>query len=62
MKFRRNYKLEKIEGVDMIELEPGDKFFIKTPSTSEGQMMKGRIDNCGILVIESEKRNIKIKY
>ena len=34
MKIRRNYKIEKTEGVELIELEHGDNFLIVIPATS----------------------------
>lgn len=62
MKIRRNYKLEKIEGVDLIELKHGDNFLIVVPATPGYASIRLSIDNFGKLVIKGEKRNIEIQY
>ena len=62
MKIRKNYKVEKIEGVDLIELEHGDTFLIVTPSTVGCASIQLLIDRFGKLVIKGSKRNIEIQY
>ncbi len=62
MKIRRNYKLEKIEGVDLIELKHGDNFLIVIPATPGYASIRLLIDNFGRLVIKGEKRNIEVQY
>jgi hypothetical protein len=62
MKMRKNYKTEKTEGVDLIELEHGDNFLIVIPATPGYASIQLLIDRFGKLVIKGEKRNIEIQY
>ena len=62
MRIRKNYKLEKTEGVDLIELEHGDNFLIVVPATSGYASIRLLINRFGKLVIKGEKRNIEIQY
>ncbi len=62
MKIRRNYKTEKTEGVDLIELERGDNFLVVIPATPGYASIRLLIDRFGKLVIKGEKRNIEIQY
>lgn len=54
MKIRRNCKLEKIEKVDLIELEQGDNFVIVNPYAPGYTSIRLQIDNFGKLIIKGE--------
>jgi hypothetical protein len=53
VKIRRNCKLEKIEKVDLIELEHGDNFVIVFPYAPGYTSIRLQIDN-GKLIIKGE--------
>jgi len=54
MKIRRNCKLEKTEGVDLIELEHGDNFLIVIPYAPGYTSIRFQIDNFGKLIMKGE--------
>ena len=62
MKIRKNYKLEKIGDVDLIELEHGDNFMIVTPATLGRASIRLLIDYFGKLIIKGDRRNIEIQH
>ena len=62
MKIRRNYKTEKIDNVDLIELEHKDNFLIVIPATSGYACIRLSIDYFGKLVLKGERRYIEIQY
>lgn len=62
VKIRRNYKFEKIEGVDLIELEHNDNFLLVIPATLGCASIRLRIDHFGKLVIKGPRSYIEVQY